>query len=124
MTVRTLLVLAVVASLAGFAFCYSVGGVKGLTGFGLGLFSTGFGLAVWWYITGLICHGVQRGAKPMFGSIVIVLAFLCKLPLFLAAANLAIKIGGDARGCFLGGLGLVYCCLVGRSLAHSAEQPN
>ncbi len=124
MSFRTLYILSGLAAAAGFGISYFHGGFRGLGGYSLGLFATGFGIAVWWFVTGIVCHGVERGAKPMFGTIMIVLAFMCKLPVFLVAANLAIKMGGEARGCFIGGLGLVYSCLVGRGLARDANQPE
>lgn len=98
------------------ALAAEFGGRTGLEGMLMGLFATSFSLlALWWAIR----IGTARpGSAPAtrVGTSVIVLAFFVKLPLFIALGTLAHRVGGHAPACFLAGLALVYCALVGWAL--------
>ena len=104
--------------------CFAVGGWRGAAGFALGLFATGFGIAVWWMVVSLIASLARQDAKPQRGTTLVILAFLIKLPLFIAAVFLAFKLGGAARACFGVGLCQVYLALVGRAFMDGTAQPT
>ncbi len=88
----------------------------GAQGYGMGLFGTAFSVIILKLTVGLAASasGSQRAGK---GSVFIVLAFLIKLPLFVGLAFMAHRLGGAAEPWFLGGLGLVYCALIGWAVA-------
>jgi hypothetical protein len=110
---------AVVLVLSGLLLvaCQIFGGEQGLKGAVLGLGGTGFNTLALWGIVRLLGYSFEKGNPPKLGSIISVIAFFIKLPLFIAFGILAQRIGGAAPTCFLAGLALVYSCLVGWALA-------
>ena len=96
----------------------TVGRIKGLEGFILGTAGSAFNLWALWAIIGVASRSAAAGQPPRRGTFVIVLAFLVKLPVFIALGLLANRIGGAAPTCFLAGIGLVYSALVGWALAQ------
>jgi hypothetical protein len=120
---RLFQILGAVATLSLFG-CYALGGWKGAAGYALGLFATGFGIVVWQLVISILANVAESNPKPRTGSTLVVLAFLFKLPLFVAAVFLAVKIGGIARGCFAVGLVQVYLALVGRLFTRDAVRPT
>jgi hypothetical protein len=98
--------------------CQALAGEQGLKGAALGLGGTGFNILALWGIVRLLGYSFQKGNPPKLGSIISVIAFFIKLPLFIAFGIIAQRIGGAAPTCFLAGLALVYSCLVGWALAQ------
>ncbi len=94
-------------------------GERGLKGAALGVFATGFNTVALWGVVRLLGYAFEQGSPPRIGASFAVLAFLIKLPLFIAFGVLAQRIGGPAPACFLIGLAMVYSCLVGWALAQS-----
>jgi nitrate/nitrite transporter NarK len=90
-----------------------------LAGLALGMGATGFSLWALWGVVQLLGRSAEVGTPPARGSSLVVLAFLVKLPLFVALGMLAHRLGGAAPACFLAGLGLVYFALVAWALAKS-----
>jgi len=100
------------------ALAYSFGGLSGLQGMAMGVFASLFNLWAMWKIIQLSGKASLVGQPQRVGATLIVLAFLVKLPLFVALGLAAQRIGGAASGCFLAGLGLVYSALVGWALTR------
>ncbi len=105
-----------IIALIAVGVAYALGGEKGLIGMTLGLFGTGFNLWAMWKVIVLIGKASEVGRPQRVGATLTALAFLVKLPLFVALGIVAQRLGGAAPGCFLGGLGLVYSALIGWSL--------
>ncbi|HRI43006.1 MAG TPA: hypothetical protein PLL78_09425 [Fimbriimonadaceae bacterium] len=98
---------------------FAAAGEIGLAGMALGLVGTGFSIVALWWVVRLTGGLAPLGAAPRFGASLAILAFLAKLPIFIALGLVAQRLGGPAPGCFLLGLGLVYLALVGWALASS-----
>jgi hypothetical protein len=98
-------------------FCDRQYGESGLKGVVLGLFATGFNILALAGVVWLLGKAHKSGQPPRLGASFAVLAFLIKLPLFVAFGVLANRMGGAAPTCFLLGLGMVYCALIGWALA-------
>jgi hypothetical protein len=99
--------------------CQHFAGEQGLKGAALGVFATGFNTLALWGIVRLFGYAYQKGTPPRLGASFAVIAFLIKLPLFIAFGVLAQRIGGPAPACFLLGLAMVYSCLVGWALVQN-----
>jgi hypothetical protein len=100
-------------------YCHRLGGQPAIYSLMLGIIATAFSIAVIW---GLIL--ISTGSPPTTAgaratTVVIVIAFLLKAPILISFWGLASAAGESARSCFLIGLGLVYCALVGWALARS-----
>ena len=89
-----------------------VGGPKGLAGASLGICSGLFGIAVLWQLILLMGRAASSGAPPRFGSLITIVAFFAKLPLYAVCGLASARIGYPAFGCFLAGVVLVYSGLV------------
>jgi|DewCreStandDraft_4_1066084.scaffolds.fasta_scaffold203845_2 hypothetical protein len=98
---------------------FLIAGEVALAGMALGLVGTGFSILALWWVVRLTGGLAPLGAAPRFGASLTILAFLVKLPLFIALGFLAHRLGGPAPGAFLLGLGLVYFALVGWALASN-----
>jgi len=85
----------------------------------LGITGAGFCMWVLWQAIKEIGRGGPDGPKPSLGSCLLVLVFFAKLPFYMILGMVAHAIGGGAPTCFLLGVGLVYCCLIGWALAQS-----
>jgi len=117
MSLRIFWTFALSAALAALICSFAFGGQSGLEGMALGLAGTGFNLWALKAVIGLAsAHSVNDMARRK-GTLLIVLAFLMKLPVFIVLGLVAHRIGGPAPACFLLGLALVYLALVGWSLA-------
>ncbi len=90
----------------------------GLAGFGLGVAGSFLNMFFTWQVLELFKKSAEAAPPPRMGAILTVLAFLIKLPLFVACGLLARHLGGGAVPCFLGGVALVYFCAVGWALAR------
>ena len=105
-------------ALIAVVLAYALSGLKGFEGMILGLFGTTFNLWAMWKIITLIGKASEVGRPQRVGATLTVLAFLVKLPLFVALGIVAQRLGGAAPGCFLAGLGLVYSALIGWALTR------
>lgn len=90
-----------------------VGGASGLQGMALGFWGTGLvvggtGAVVW-----LLAKGAKDQKPPIWGSLLISVVFVLMLPSFVVSAILVHRIGGMGTSCFLAGMALVYCALIG-----------
>jgi len=108
-----------IVGLIAIGAAFLIAGPLGAAGFSLGLFGSTFNLGVWHLILGLMAGAGRADAKPGFGTFLVILAFLVKLPFYVALAFVAHRLGGPAVPCFLLGVGLVYFALVGWALASS-----
>ena len=110
---RTFLALSVAATL----FCYLVSGPKGALGMACGIVGASFNLGALWWIIGLGSKttGTKQGER--LGTILIVLAFFVKLPVFIGLGILCGRIGQPSFNCFLIAIGLVYSAVIGLALA-------
>jgi hypothetical protein len=117
---RSTLVLVVSAAVALLAvvLCFFVAGMKGVAGFALGLFATAFNNWATWGVIALTGPPPTDEAAVRRRATFTVLAFLLKLPLWVAFVLLARRIGEGALPCFLGGLALVYFATIGWALAR------
>lgn len=107
-----------IASTALVILCDLLYGETGLRGVLLGLFATAFNTIALAGVVWLLGLAYQSGQPPRFGASFAVIAFLVKLPLFIGFGILANRIGGAAPTCFLFGLAMVYCGLIGWALAN------
>ncbi len=78
----------------------------------LGLSSGTFGAFALWQLILLVGKMATSGAGHRFGSLLTIVAFFAKLPLYMFCGMLASRLGHGAFGCFLAGVVLVYFCLV------------
>lgn len=97
---------------------YFIGGQKGAIGMSLGIVGTAFHLWALWRICVLSGEAAVIGARAKFGAAVAILAFFMKIPVLMVLSNLTEKLGGMAHSCFLSGLGVVYCAMIGWALAR------
>ncbi len=97
--------------------CFVFGGAKGLEGAALGAGGSVFNLGAWGAVIRLMAAYLHAPQPERRGTLIVVTAFLIKLPLFAAMAILANRLGGPALPCFLAGVALVYFALVGWALA-------
>lgn len=105
----------VVALVAAFA----LGGSKAAAGMGLGLGSAAFNLIALWFLISLLGANSSKADASKTGTTLILIAFMLKVPVYVLVGVAANRIGNPAPGCFIGGVGLVYSCLVGWALAKS-----
>jgi hypothetical protein len=84
-----------------------VGGDAAALGMFLGLGITGSGVGALWWSIDLVAR-MSRGGKAGFGSFIVVLAFLVKLPVIVLTGLYAQRLGPGAGEAFLVGLGMVY----------------
>ena len=111
-----------VANVAG---AYWLAGWRAAAGMSLGIAASAFGLFMWWKVIDLAGRSVQtEKIRASFGGCITVAGFLVKLPLFVGAGFLALKLGDASRTCFLIGLAQVYLALIGWSLIKQADQPS
>lgn len=82
--------------------------MKPLLGLGLALLGSALNLGAWWAIARLMGSAARAGARPRFGTVLVVLTFLVKLPAFYGLFILARRLGGGAVECFIFGTVLVY----------------
>jgi len=94
-----------------------IAGTNGLAGLAMGIAGSAFNLWALKAIIGLATPYSETEIARRKGTFLIVLAFLVKLPVFIALGLVANHLGGHAPGCFLLGLALVYLALVGWVLA-------
>ena len=85
----------------------------------IGLAAGAFGAAALWFLIQLIGTMSRGGKSPILGTILTILAFAAKLPVYMVAWRAVEAIGSPAPGWFLGGVGLVYSCLVGWAAARN-----
>jgi hypothetical protein len=103
---------------AAIAGAVILAGVSGLAGMTLGLVSGGFGAFVLWQLIQLVGKAMTVGGNTRTGTVVTVLAFFAKLPLYIFAGMLATRLGHGAFSCFLTGVVLVYFGLIAWALAR------
>ena len=94
-------------------------GWKGLVGMSIGIAATWLNFWVLWKTCGLLGQYAKGAESPKGGANFVITAFLLKLPIFIALGLLTRLMGGAALPCFLAGLGMVYCGLIGWACAHS-----
>ncbi|MBS1709961.1 MAG: hypothetical protein JSS65_14705 [Armatimonadetes bacterium] len=94
------------------ALCAVFGGWRGASGFGLGVVGTGVNMV-----------GLKAATKAMTlgktGGWLATVVFLAKWPVFIVCAWACWRLGGPGPGCFLAGVGLVYCLVVGWAAASA-----
>ena len=83
----------------------------------MGTFATGFSVLALWGIIRLASAGSTNESGARWATLVVVLAFFVKLPLFVLLAQRANAMPNPTATYFLGGIALVYSLLVGRVLA-------
>lgn len=113
--IRVYLGVALVAILGAFL----ARGGQGAAGMALGLTGTGFSVTALWLLIKQLGKVPADSRRSKTTSILIVIAFFAKLPLYMVVGILAYRIGGGAPTCFLLGIALVYFALVGWALAQS-----
>ena len=96
-----------------------IGDIKGLQGMAMGLVGAIFGVAALWMLIKWLGTAATAGASPRLGSLLTLLAFAAKIPLYVVLWRLSSAIGGSASGCFIAGVVLVYFAVV--AWAVSAE---
>lgn len=112
----------VVAATAGLAACAATGGPNAMIGFGLGVFGAGFNILAMRWVVGLAADyaaSPNASPKPTKMTMLIVMAFFVKLPVFVGLGLYSKTLGNVALPCFLWGIGLVYFALVGWATATS-----
>jgi hypothetical protein len=119
--VRTVKLISLIGFVSGLVGCALYDGVRGAASCLLGAIATGFS-----FLANDQAISLTSGVNTLpglklhrLGPAMSLLVILMKLPLFLGAAFWAKSFGGPAMGCFLAGLALVYCLLIGRALASS-----
>ena len=98
-------------------------GLKGALGLSAGIVGALVNLYGWWRIIGLTSSAIETRRGRSLGASFIVLLFFAKLPIFIALAFAISKLGRAPLGCFLIGVGLVYCALVGWSFVPRRGDP-
>lgn len=111
----------VIASLGG-VLAGSLGGTTAAQGYAMGLGGTGFSVLALKWIIGTMANAAT-GVKPGIGTLWVVLAFFVKLPVFVALAMAAHRLGGDAPAGFAAGILLVYSALVGWAVRREQSPP-
>lgn len=94
------------------------GGIRGLGGAALGLTSGAFGVFVLWQLIQLVGKAAAAGGNTKTGTILTVIAFFMKLPLYVFCGMAANRLGGAAFACFLAAVVLVYSGLIAWALAR------
>ena len=92
--------------------------LRGLEGFAIGLAAGAFGAAALWFLIQLIGTIARGGRSPALGTVLTLLAFAGKVPVYMVAWRIVQGVGDPAPGWFLAGVGLVYSCLVGWAMAR------
>lgn len=94
-------------------------GQKQGIGMALGIAGASFNLWAMWLMTGALGSLMKEPLDEEFqikkiriASVLIVLAFFSKLPIFLALSMFTRHLGGPALNAFLLGLGLVYLAMI------------
>lgn len=107
-------------AIGGLALALSaIGGSNAVAGMALGLFGAAFNVIALWFLISLLGKASEKADTGKSGTTLILIAFFLKVPVYIAMGSLANRIGNPAPACFLGGIGLVYSCLVGWALARS-----
>lgn len=86
---------------------------------GVGLVCSLFGVAVLWYLIGVIGKAMTEGGNPGLGTMLSVLGVFLKIPLYVVGWLAANRLGAPAPGCFLAGLMLVYFGVVAWAMARN-----
>lgn len=89
-----------------------------IAGMALGLAGTAFCVIALWGMIKMLGRTYEDVKQARFATGLLVLAFFAKLPVYMALGMLAQRLGGPAPTCFLLGLALVYCALVGWGLSQ------
>ena len=110
-----------ITGIAGLIVSYAFWGNKGLFGMVLGLGGTGFSMIALWGILAIAGKSIKETAQTDGAAIFAAVAFLMKLPIWAISAMIAQKAGGPTLNCFLGGIALVYSCIIGLVLASSRD---
>jgi hypothetical protein len=84
----------------------------------MGLAGASFGLAVLWMLIDLIGRAVTRGLKPSAGTLLTILAFLAKIPVYVVLGAAARELGAMAFGFFWAAVVLVYFAVVASAAAR------
>ncbi|MFN8221236.1 MAG: hypothetical protein U0S12_14025 [Fimbriimonadales bacterium] len=103
--------------MTGAGVCLAFGGVKALQGFGLGFGGAAFNLVVLALVVGALGDAYRRSAQPRRAGLMLGLAFLAKLPIYVALGMVALRLGDTAPPCFLAGVALVYSLLIGWAMS-------
>jgi hypothetical protein len=114
---RDLRFYAILAFLA-LAIAVAASGPQGLAGMSLGLSSGTFGAVALWQLIQLTGKAMSTGGNTKTATIVTVLAFFAKLPVYAGCGMLATRIGPTAFSCFLVGVVLVYFGLIVWAMAR------
>lgn len=91
-------------------------------GFVLGLVGTLFSFAASYGIIRLGTASLKRQESPGLGAVLIVIAFLAKLPILVAVGLAAQRIGPTCMNGFLTGLGLAYLLLTGYGIVDGQQK--
>lgn len=102
---------------AGEGIAFVAGGSRGFVGMSLGIIGASTNLWALWAVIGLASSRFVTGNQSGQGAAFIVLAFFFKLPFFIALGLLSYHLGPPTLTCFLWGVALVYCGVVGWSVA-------
>ncbi len=111
--------IAISAIVVGEITCASLFGWKGFAGMAIGLGATWFNSWALWAIIKLLGATAKESQSTKGGVVLIVTAFLLKLPILIGLGLFTRMIGGQALPCFVAGLGMVYFALIGWACAHS-----
>ncbi len=123
-------ILAAASGLAAIGIAFATSQKAGI-GMALGIGGATFNLWAIWLMTGALGRLMKDPSedfkietkKAKIASVLIVLAFFSKLPIFLSFAIITRRVGPPALTCFLVGVGLVYFALIGWTLAKSYGPP-
>lgn len=96
----------------------SLKGPIGAEGMALGLAISAFNLCALWGVIRLMGRASESNPRPTFGTVLVVLAFFVKLPVFVLGLTYARSLGEGALTCFLLGVALVYSALILWALAR------
>lgn len=106
-------------AVAGGVVAYVAGGRTGLTGYCLGAGSGAFNMLVMWAVVSIMGNAYRQSSKPGRADALLAVAFLLKLPVYVAAGMVSHRVGGASDGAFLGAIALVYFALIWWALTRS-----
>ncbi len=99
-------------ALLGCLFTYAFWGILGLQGFAIGAGAGAFNMVAMWGAIKILGN-FHRGIAQSGGSdVLILIAFLMKLPIYIIAAMAVQRMGGTASNGFLAAIAIVYACLI------------
>lgn len=102
----------------GVVASYLSWGAPAGVGLSLGLVGGAFSFWALARVSALMGSAAREQPAPRLGATLTVAAFLLKLPVLAALGYVCFRLGTTCSACFLAGLALVYCALLGWVVAR------